>query len=150
VTRASDDEREATVRRLQQAASEGRLTADELDGRLDAAYAATTRAELEPLTADLPGATAPAPIVEPGERASSVLFGIFGGSDRTGRWRVPRRMTVINVFGGADLDLRQARLSAPEVRITVLSLSGGSDIIVPEGMRSSCRASRSSGATTWT
>ena len=54
MTRASDAEREAVVARLRNAAGEGRLTVDELDERIDAAYAAKTRAELEPLTADLP------------------------------------------------------------------------------------------------
>jgi Domain of unknown function (DUF1707) len=48
--RASDDEREAVVVRLQTAAGEGRLTLDELADRLDRALTAVTRAELEPLT----------------------------------------------------------------------------------------------------
>jgi hypothetical protein len=43
-------------------------------------------------------------------------------------------MTVVNVMGGADLDLREAVLEAPEVEITVWSLMGGSDVIVPEGV----------------
>ena len=56
MTRASDAEREAVVTRLQDAASEGRLTVEELAERIDAAYAARTQEELEPLTADLPAA----------------------------------------------------------------------------------------------
>jgi hypothetical protein len=52
--RASDAEREAIVARLRRAAGEGRLEPDELDDRLDAAFAARTRAELVPLVADLP------------------------------------------------------------------------------------------------
>ena len=55
MTRASDSEREAAVAHLREAAAEGRLDVEELVDRIDAAYAATTRAELEPLTADLPG-----------------------------------------------------------------------------------------------
>ena len=54
MTRASDSEREATVAHLREAAAEGRLDVEELVDRIDAAYTATTRAELEPLTADLP------------------------------------------------------------------------------------------------
>ena len=49
------------VERLRSAAAEGRLDADELDKRLDAALAATTDRELEPLTADLPRPAAPRP-----------------------------------------------------------------------------------------
>jgi hypothetical protein len=37
-------------------------------------------------------------------------------------------------MGGADLDLREAVLDAPEVEISVWSLMGGSDVIVPEGV----------------
>jgi hypothetical protein len=140
VTRASDAEREAVVARLRHAAGEGRLTVDELDERIDAAYAATTRAELEPLTADLPDAPMPtATAASPPDRApartmSSLVLGILGGGDRRGRWRVPARLTVVNVMGGADLDLREAVFDAPEVEITVWSLMGGSDVIVPEGV----------------
>jgi hypothetical protein len=135
VTRASDAEREATVVRLREAAGEGRLTVEELAIRIDAAYAATTLAELEPLTADLPAVAAASSVtVEPGTQGTSLILGILGGGDRRGRWRVAERVTVINVLGGADLDLREATLAGPEVHITVISLLGGSDIVVPEGV----------------
>jgi hypothetical protein len=134
VTRASDAEREAIVTRLREAATEGRLTVEELTERIDAAYGASTRDELEPLTADLPAAAAAPMSVEGGGGATRVLLGILGGGDRRGRWRVAERVAVVNFLGGADLDLREATLAAPEVRITVISLLGGSDIIVPEGV----------------
>jgi predicted membrane protein len=41
---------------------------------------------------------------------------------------------VVNVLGGADLDLREATLTAPEVTIWVISIFGGSDIVVPEAV----------------
>jgi fatty acid desaturase len=47
-------------RLLSQHAAAGRLTAEELDERLDAAYAARTHGELERLLEDLPGPVAPA------------------------------------------------------------------------------------------
>ena len=134
MTRASDSEREATVAHLREAAAEGRLDVEELVARIDAAYTATTRGELEPLTADLPepsGAVYAAPAER---RATSFVLSIFGGSDRAGRWRVAERLRVVNIFGGADLDLREATLAAPEVHITVVSIFGGSDVIVPEGI----------------
>jgi hypothetical protein len=140
VTRASDAEREAVVARLRDAAGEGRLTVEELAERIDAAYAAMTRAELEPLTADLPDSSLPSAVASaplggpPARTTSSFVLGILGGGDRRGRWRVPARMTVVNVMGGADLDLREAVIDAPEVEITVWSLMGGSDVIVPEGV----------------
>lgn len=54
--RASDAERETVVERLQVALGEGRLTVTEFDERARDAYAATTRADLAALTADLPEA----------------------------------------------------------------------------------------------
>jgi Domain of unknown function (DUF1707)/2TM domain len=52
--RASDADREQVAERLRTAAGEGRLTADELEERLERALAARSEAELEPLVADLP------------------------------------------------------------------------------------------------
>jgi hypothetical protein len=52
--RASDDERETVARVLDLAAGAGMLTLAEVDERLARVYAARTRAELVPLTADLP------------------------------------------------------------------------------------------------
>jgi len=64
--RASDADRERVAERLRAAAGEGRLTADELEERLERAFAAQTEADLEPLTADLP--RAPRPRRRPGLR----------------------------------------------------------------------------------
>jgi hypothetical protein len=52
--RASDGDRERTAGRLRHAAGEGRLRADELEQRLDAAFSATTCGQLDRLVRDLP------------------------------------------------------------------------------------------------
>jgi Domain of unknown function (DUF1707) len=52
--RASDAEREAVVEALRTNAAAGRLDAEELEQRLERAYAARTRADLVPIVADLP------------------------------------------------------------------------------------------------
>lgn len=57
--RASDAERETVATRLRDAAAAGRLSLEEADERMAAAYAAVTRDELTPLTADLPAPPAP-------------------------------------------------------------------------------------------
>jgi len=70
-TRASDADRDAAAGLLNEAFAEGRLTADEHDQRLSAAYAARTWLQLRQLTGDLhapPGATqsaAPAMLAAP-------------------------------------------------------------------------------------
>jgi hypothetical protein len=53
-TRASDADRDAAAGLLNEAFAEGRLTADEHDQRLSAAYAARTWEQLRQLIADLP------------------------------------------------------------------------------------------------
>jgi Domain of unknown function (DUF1707) len=68
--RASDAEREAVVERLRVATVEGRLTLSELTERTEAAYTATTRGDLVPITADLPAVTgSPAAPPRPTARA---------------------------------------------------------------------------------
>jgi Domain of unknown function (DUF1707) len=57
-TRASDADRERIVERLHAAAVEGRLNADELEARLEAALSASTYLELDQVVADLPAQTA--------------------------------------------------------------------------------------------
>ncbi|MBA2630151.1 MAG: DUF1707 and DUF2154 domain-containing protein [Thermoleophilaceae bacterium] len=128
--RASDEEREAVVARLRTAVGEGRLTLDELADRLDRALAAATRAELEPLTRDLPEQSAHSP----GGKARRWIVGFMGGGDLRGRWRIASRCTVVNLMGGADLDLTDAVVEDSETEIRVLSVMGGSNIVVPDGV----------------
>lgn len=52
--RASDEEREHTVAALRHHYSAGRLTADELEERIEGAYHATTRGDLDAVLYDLP------------------------------------------------------------------------------------------------
>lgn len=66
--RASDDDRDRIGDRLRDAHSEGRLTPDEFDSRIDALLSAQTYGELEPLVRDLPAkpmSSAPVPAPPP-------------------------------------------------------------------------------------
>jgi hypothetical protein len=71
--RASDADRVATARTLQDAVGHGLLTYDEAGERIAAAYGARFRDELPPLTADLPPVTAADP-GPPGWRRLSSQF----------------------------------------------------------------------------
>jgi hypothetical protein len=129
--RASDAEREAVVGRLRTAAGEGRLALDELAERIDRALGAVTRGELEELTRDLPQQQPGGP---PAGKSRRWVVGIMGGGTQKGRWRIAPRCTVVNVMGGADLDLTGAIVEASETEIQVFSLMGGSNIVVPDGV----------------
>jgi fatty acid desaturase len=65
--RAADADRERIAERLRDAAVEGRIRADELEERLEAALSASTYDELDRLVADLP-----APVPEPRRRRARV------------------------------------------------------------------------------
>lgn len=58
--RVSDEERESVIEELREHTVAGRLTAQELDERLESAYKAKTRADLDLLRADLPISSAAA------------------------------------------------------------------------------------------
>ncbi len=141
--RASDADREQAAELLRRAAGEGRLTVDELDERLAEAFAARTRTDLERLVADVVvngetsipvGApTASLPVV-PGEGGTKWLISIMSGHDRRGHWRVGPKVINFNFWGGSEIDLNDAVLSDQHTEIRIISVMGGADVYVPEGL----------------
>lgn len=139
--RASDADRDRAASVLNEALAEGRLTAEEHSERLDSIYAAKTHAELVPLLEDLPAvadSASPAPAARGAAQAEGYggrIVAVFGGATRKGVWRVPTTMTVVTVFGGADIDLRDAILPGHEITIRAIAVFGGMSITVPPEMR---------------
>ena len=137
--RVSDSDREQAADVLREAAGHGRITMDELDERLELAYAAKTYADLAAVIRDLPAPTpAPGP-VQPamagrigGTPRSKLSVAIMSGARRMGRWVVPRTYVSVAVMGGIELDLRDAQFSEPEVTVPAYTLMGGIEITVPE------------------
>ncbi len=138
--RASDADRDAAAAVINNALAEGRLSGDEHGQRLDAIYAAKTQAELAPLLADLPGQQAMAPVTATSgqlarSRRGGRIIAIFGGATRKGPWHVDPVIDVLTVFGGAELDFREAVLPGKEVTLRATSVLGGVEITVPPEMR---------------
>jgi len=137
--RVSDSDREQAADVLREAAGHGRITMDELDERLEIAYAAKTYGDLAAVTRDLPQ---PAPAPGMAQRAPVNRIGgtpgatfsvaVLSGARRTGRWVVPRSYAAVAVMGGVELDLREAQFSEPEVTIHAYTVMGGIEITVPE------------------
>ena len=132
--RASDAERDATVERLSRAAGDGRLTLEEFSQRMEQATGAKTRAELDQLVADLPAEPAVAGAIAAAGPATWHVSPV-GGLRVSGPWRMARHVIVASVVGGTRLDLSEAQLAAPEVTLTTVSLVGGTQIMVPAGIR---------------
>lgn len=140
--RASDGERDRVAELLRDAFAEGRLNTEEFDERLDSVYRARTRGDLEPLVQDLPAAgTVATPVTGErgrgwadrigGEPTSRGGVAVMGGFVRKGRWTVSRVFTCFCFWGGADIDLREARFEDREVVVRATAIMGGVHITVP-------------------
>ena len=127
--RASDADRDRVVDILRVAAGDGRLTAGELDERLEAALSARTLGELAPLTADLGAVPGPADLAGP--RAKGVVrIGQHGGSVvRSGSWIVPRRLELRVRWCVVTLDFTTAVITHDTLDIK-MNMRGGSLVLV--------------------
>ena len=134
--RASDADREQVATLLSTAYAEGRPGHDE---RIDQLMAAKTFDDLIPITRDLvmigtstavatPQPTSRFTIDTTGQNPDSdKMIAIFGGVTRSGRWRVRKNIQALALFGGMDLDLRNAIFEAPVVEISGFWCFGGLD-----------------------
>jgi hypothetical protein len=131
--RASDSEREHTVQLLREHSVDGRLTLEEFASRIERAYVAKTRDELEELTRDLPTA-ASGTLERRRKPASRWIVSVIGATERRGRWRLARATNVVSVIGATELDLREVELEDLDSTITVVAVAGAVEITVPEGV----------------
>ncbi|WP_406459043.1 DUF1707 domain-containing protein [Streptomyces sp. NBC_00876] len=145
--RASDAERERIAEILREAVAEGRLDMPEFEQRLDAAYKARTHGELEPLVRDLPAlgsAAVPVAAGRPGSGSaarwserigrpatSTGAFAFWGGFLRRGNWTVGRTFTAFAMWGGGEIDLREANFEDREVVVRCFAIMGGMQVTVP-------------------
>jgi hypothetical protein len=58
----------------------------------------------------------------------------MSGHDRRGRWRVGPKVININFWGGSEIDLNDAELTAQHTQIRVITIMGGATIRVPDGL----------------
>jgi hypothetical protein len=136
--RASHEDRDRVIELLRVAAGDGRLTAEELDERVEVAFSARTYGELAALTSDLPAggqAIAPA-LAGPAERAKDVvrLECRSGNVSRVGRWVVPRRIEARVTSGNVKLDFTEAVVADRTIKIEAEVRSGNLLIITKPGI----------------
>ncbi|NUR03249.1 MAG: DUF1707 domain-containing protein [Streptomyces sp.] len=117
--RASHADRDQVVEVLRVAAGDGRLTAEELDERVEAALTARTLGDLAVLTVDLPG-SATGVVGKEVDRIEQ-----RGASARRGGgWVVPRRLEIDSQWGEVTLDFTEAVITHDTLHIEV-DLRGG-------------------------
>jgi len=124
--RASHDDRDRVVEVLRVSAGDGRLTAEELDQRLELALTARTYGELAKLISDLPasGSVASAPATAPKPKEVARIDCTSGHVRRVDRWVVPQRMEVKVTSGHVMLDFTQAVISQPTLQLDIDVRSG--------------------------
>jgi hypothetical protein len=138
--RASHADRDRVVELLRVAAGDGRLTAEELDERLEVALTARTYSELAVLTTDLPAAPLPAglaqsaDVVHPGARELVKIDCGSGSAKRDGQWLVPQRMEINVASGSVKLDLTRAVISSPALQLDIDVHSGSLLLVTRPGI----------------
>ncbi|GGK95614.1 hypothetical protein Ppa06_64000 [Planomonospora parontospora subsp. parontospora] len=141
--RASDQDRDKVAEILRVAAGEGRISLEELTGRIDRAYAARTLGELDEIVSDLPGYGAPYPAAAPSPTSAGPpsraptegdVLRLHTGSGRivqAGRWTVPRHMSAeAGRWGRVRIDFTLADCPHREVLLDVEITSWFGDIVV--------------------
>ena len=124
--RASHDDRDRVVEVLRVSAGDGRLTAEELDQRLELALTARTYGELAKLISDLPasGSVVSAPATAPKPKEVARIDCTSGHVRRVDRWVVPQRMEVKVTSGHVMLDFTQAVITQPTMQLNIDVRSG--------------------------
>jgi len=137
--------RREVIEKLKAHFAKDNIDVDEYEHRLMVATNTESTLELTSLLSDLPGIEdEPDKETEVGEwdyeintgmvRKSQAMVNIFSGTTRKGVWNPPRYLDLINIFGGSDIDFRNARIPPSGVTVTVVAVFGGVDIIVPPGI----------------
>lgn len=130
--RATDAEREQTVAHLREATANGQLTLAEFSDRLEAVFAARTRADLMPITADL-GVT---PAARPPSRRKPLrhVVAVMSSAKQRGRWRADNQIEAVALMGECKIDLREAEMHGEEIDIRATAIMGQITITVPAGV----------------
>ena len=136
--RASHEDRDRVIEMLRVAAGDGRLTAEELDERVEVAFTARTYGELAALTRDLPvGRQAVAPLKADHPVAPKDLIRLecrSGNMSRVGRWVVPRRIEVRVTSGGCKLDFTEAIIGHSSIDVDAQVRSGSLTMVTRPGI----------------
>jgi hypothetical protein len=141
-------EREHVVQLLCRHYAEDRLTTEDLEARLEAAYRARDSGELRALMAGLPPVAveqesgAGRAVAEYGDRpAEGRVLSVFAEVHKRGEWQPAPRTHAVAVFSTLELDFREARILAGVTTIDISSAFAEVTVIVPPGLRVECDGS---------
>lgn len=142
--RASDADRQAAIRIINQGRAEGRLTEAEFQERIERAELARSQPELNVLTSDLVVIRdshhadeielRPSAALAPTHYGNNQILALLSTKERKGSWVVAPQLSVSPVLGTVKLDLREASFESLEVTIEVNGFMGDLKIWLPEGV----------------
>ena len=136
-----DTARERAVERLSIHYARDQITLEELESRLERAYAARTSEALDEVLTDLPVlASQPASALPVAARVprQRTYLAVMSGVVRRGAWPVPKEINAFAFMGGIELDLREAILDPGVTEIHVVAVMGGVVVTVPPNVRLEC------------
>jgi hypothetical protein len=142
------DRREQVIARLTDGFARDLYDVDEFDRRIDLAHRAGSLVELDQLIADLGPAPATSTALVPAPSQLEAAnwpskkrwIAIFGGVEKKGRWSVPRKVTVVAMMGGAEIDFRDAVFAEGVTELRITAFMGGVQLIVPPWLAVECDA----------
>ncbi|HHU39299.1 MAG TPA: DUF1707 domain-containing protein [Propionibacterium sp.] len=139
-------ERDEAVEKLRVAAGEGRLTLDELDGRIERALSARTRGDVQDVLVDLLPSTELEAVVNPAVVAAAqvkapgwswqdplALTARWEEVVRAGPWEVPPFLELNPVASNVKLNFVDARTTGDLIDVVVNGGAGNAVLIVPPG-----------------
>jgi hypothetical protein len=124
--RASHEDRDRVVDALRVAGGDGRLSAEELEARLEGALSARTLSELARLTADLP--------IAPAAKDVLVVEQHGGKYVREGLWQVPTRIELRTRECRVTLDFTHVVITSNVLRIETDMVHGKLFIVSAPGI----------------
>lgn len=116
--------------------AEDQISLEEYEQWTEQVTALQTLGDLQGVQRNIPGL----PSLARGNQAMEVYQGspsqtsvaIFSGTSVAGRFHAAQSHQAIAVFGGVDIDLRQAVIPPEGMTIHVVAVFGGVDVIIPE------------------
>lgn len=137
--------REEVIDKLIYNYSNGVMSNEAFERRLDQAMASEVHQEIVDLGADLETPKDNQYQAEkerqfninygaPDAEGSDTIVSILGGNSRSGRWTVPKEVRVFSIMGGADIDFSDAIFTTPNVTVKICCVFGGDNIYIPENV----------------
>jgi len=146
-----EERRRQTLSELESLLGTRAIGAEEYRQRAEVARRATDATELEavrptsaetrrraeaaspaaPATPARPAAP-PTPAALPSPDETGFVLALLGGSVRKGPWEPPEKLYAFSMMGGIELDFREAALLEGVTEVVVLTIMGGTKIVVPD------------------